>query len=248
MLGGAARQPNWRRACALALALGLSSCATVGDNDQAGDLPRATPAALPAEAPRVIAPPNAEDRESARVLASYGGAYRNAALERYLDDLVQRLAAQSDRPDIPYKLTVLNASSINAFALPSGRLYVTRGLSPGLARRVAVELTAHDALTAHAEAEYGITEASRAAPLRDALAVSASFAAGALVPLVAVVLIPGPVRATVTFVVVLAALALTGWVSARTSHVRPLVPMMRTVVIGAVSMLITYFAGLVLYP
>ena len=128
------------------------------------------------------------------------------------------------------------------------RLYVTRGLSPGLARRVAVELTAHDALTAHAEAEYGITEASRAAPLRDALAVSASFAAGALVPLVAVVLIPGPVRATVTFVVVLAALALTGWVSARTSHVRPLVPMMRTVVIGAVSMLITYFAGLVLYP
>ncbi|OCC02440.1 hypothetical protein BA190_24275 [Labrys sp. WJW] len=128
MLGGAARQPNWLRVCVLAVALGLTSCATVGDNDQAGDLPRATPAALPAEAPRVIAPPNAEDRESARVLASYGGAYRNATLERYLDDLVQRLAAQSDRPDIPYKLTVLNASSINAFALPSGRLYVTRGL------------------------------------------------------------------------------------------------------------------------
>jgi vacuolar iron transporter family protein len=50
------------------------------------------------------------------------------------------------------------------------QLYVSRGLSPGLARQVAVELTAHDALTAHAEAEHGITPASRAAPLRDALA------------------------------------------------------------------------------
>jgi predicted Zn-dependent protease len=109
--------------------LGLASCATVGDNDPP-DAPslRSTSTSLPAEAPRVIAPPTADERESERVLAGFGGAYRNAALERYLDDLVQRLAAQSDRPDIPYRLTVLNASSINAFALPSGRLFVTRGL------------------------------------------------------------------------------------------------------------------------
>ena len=128
------------------------------------------------------------------------------------------------------------------------RLYVTRGLSADLARRVAVELTAHDALAAHAEAEYGITAVSRSAPLRDALAVCAAFAAGAVLPLLAVVLIPGPVRASVTFVVVLAALALTGWVSARISHVRPVVPMVRTASIGAASMLITYFAGLLFYP
>ncbi len=49
------------------------------------------------------------------------------------------------------------------------QLYVSRGLSPGLARQVAIELTAHDALAAHAEAEYGITSASLASPLRDAL-------------------------------------------------------------------------------
>ena len=61
------------------------------------------------------------------------------------------------------------------------------------------------------------TVASRIVPLRDALAVSAAFAAGAL-PWLAIVLIPGPVRALVTFVVVLAALALTGWVSARISE------------------------------
>ena len=128
------------------------------------------------------------------------------------------------------------------------RLYVSRGLSPGLARHVAVELTAHDALAAHAEAEHGITEASRLAPLRDTLAVSAAFAAGALLPWLAIVLIPGPSRAPVTFVVVLAALALTGWVSARIWQVRPVVPMLRTAGIGGLSMLITYLAGHLLYP
>jgi VIT1/CCC1 family predicted Fe2+/Mn2+ transporter len=127
-------------------------------------------------------------------------------------------------------------------------LYVLRGLSPGLARQVAVELTAYDALSAHAEAEYGITSASRAAPLRDALAVSAAFAAGAVLPWLAIVLIPGPSRAPVTFVIVLAALALTGWVSARIAHVHPVIPVIRTASIGGLSMLITYLAGHFLYP
>ena len=127
-------------------------------------------------------------------------------------------------------------------------LYVSRGLSPGLARQVAIELTAHDALAAHAEAEYGITSTSMASPLRDALAVSVAFASGALLPWLAMVLIPGSSRAAVTFVIVLAALALTGWVSARISEVHPLAPMVRTASIGGLSMLITYFAGQLLYP
>jgi len=127
-------------------------------------------------------------------------------------------------------------------------LYVSRGLSPDLARRVAVELTAHDALAAHAEAEYGITAASRIAPFREAFAVSAAFAAGALLPWLAIMLIPGPSRALVTFAVVLAGLALTGWVSARISQVQPIVPMIRTASIGGLSMLITYFAGHLFHP
>jgi vacuolar iron transporter family protein len=127
-------------------------------------------------------------------------------------------------------------------------LYVARGLSPGLARQVAVELTAHDALAAHAEAEYGITSASLASPLRDALAVSAAFASGALLPWLAVVLIPGPSRAAVTFVIALAALALTGWISARISEIHPVLPMVRTASIGGLAMLITFFAGHLLYP
>ncbi len=127
-------------------------------------------------------------------------------------------------------------------------LYVSRGLSPGLARQVAAELTAHDALAAHAEAEHGITPASRAAPLRDTLAVSAAFAAGAVLPWLAIVLIPGPSRAPVTFAVVLAALALTGWVSARLWQVHPVAPVLRTAGTGCLSMLITYLAGHLFHP
>jgi vacuolar iron transporter family protein len=128
------------------------------------------------------------------------------------------------------------------------QLYVSRGLSPGLARQVAIELTAHDALAAHAEAEYGITPASLTAPLRDALAVGAAFAAGAVLPWLAMVLIPGPSRAPVTFVIVLLALALSGWISARMSDVHPARPIIRTASVGALSMLITYIAGRVLHP
>jgi vacuolar iron transporter family protein len=127
-------------------------------------------------------------------------------------------------------------------------LYLSRGLSPGLARQVAVELTAHDALAAHAEAEHGITPASEIVPLRDALAVSAAFAAGGIIPWLAVVLLPGAPRAGVTFVIVLLALALTGWVSARISDVHSARPIMRMAGIGALAMVITYLAGLGIHP
>lgn len=128
------------------------------------------------------------------------------------------------------------------------KLYVSRGLSPDLARQVAVELTNHDVLAAHAEAEYGLTSTSLTSPLRDALAVSAAFAVGAVLPWLAIVLIPGPSRAPVTFLIVLAALALTGWIFARISDVHPILPIVRTASIGGLSMLITYFAGRLLHP
>ena len=128
------------------------------------------------------------------------------------------------------------------------QLYVSRGLSAGLARQVAVELTAHDALAAHADAEHGITPGSAIVPLRDALAVSAAFAAGAIIPWLAMVLLPGAPRAGVTFVIVLLALALTGWVSARISDVRSARPILRMAGIGALAMVITYLAGLAIHP
>jgi vacuolar iron transporter family protein len=155
-----------------------------------------------------------------------------------------KLRAERDR-----QLAQLAAERARLQAAPEGevdelaRLYVSRGLSPQLARQVAGELTAHDALAAHAEAEYGLTAAAVISPVRDALAVSAAFASGAVLPWRAIVLIPGPSRAPVTFVIVLAALALTGWVSARIAQVHPMLPVVRTASIGGLSMLITYFAG-----
>ena len=65
-------------------------------------------------------------------------------------------------------------------------IYVGRGLDPVLARQVAEQLMAHDALGAHARDELGITEMMNARPLQAALASAASFAVGALLPLLGV--------------------------------------------------------------
>jgi len=127
-------------------------------------------------------------------------------------------------------------------------LYVSRGLSRRLARQVAIELTAHDALAAHAEAEHGITPASLASPIRDALAVGTAFMAGAVLPWLAIISIPGQPRPAVTFVIVLLALTLTGWISAQISDVHPVRPIIRTVAIGVLAMTVTYAAGHLFHP
>ncbi|MBZ0216085.1 MAG: M48 family metalloprotease [Fimbriimonadaceae bacterium] len=67
-------------------------------------------------------------QEHPKILAAFGGAYVNPRLQAGLDDIVHRLTRVSPRPDISYRLTILNTPSVNAFALPGGFLYVTRGL------------------------------------------------------------------------------------------------------------------------
>ncbi|ADV28579.1 protein of unknown function DUF125 transmembrane [Pseudoxanthomonas suwonensis 11-1] len=69
-------------------------------------------------------------------------------------------------------------------------LFEKRGLSPDLARQVAVQLTAHDALAAHAREELGINEVVRARPLQAAMASAAAFCAGAALPIVVTLLAP----------------------------------------------------------
>jgi predicted Zn-dependent protease len=71
---------------------------------------------------------SAAQREHMRVLAAYGGAYKDAKLQAKLASVLERLVAASERPDTVYPVTILNSPAINAFALPNGRLYVTRGL------------------------------------------------------------------------------------------------------------------------
>ncbi|MFY9838575.1 MAG: M48 family metalloprotease [Xanthobacteraceae bacterium] len=68
-------------------------------------------------------------REHQRILATYGGVYTDARLQSLIESMVERLVAASDKPDLHYKVTVLNSDSVNAFALPTGQLYVTRGLT-----------------------------------------------------------------------------------------------------------------------
>jgi predicted Zn-dependent protease len=67
-------------------------------------------------------------REHQRILAAYGGVYNDPKLQALIERTVERLVAASERPDLHYKVTMLNSQSINAFALPTGQLYVTRGL------------------------------------------------------------------------------------------------------------------------
>ncbi|MEO5735542.1 MAG: M48 family metalloprotease [Rubrivivax sp.] len=62
-----------------------------------------------------------------QVLADYG-VLQNPALQRYVSDIGQRLARQSQRPDLDWHFTVLDSPEINAFALPGGYVYVTRGI------------------------------------------------------------------------------------------------------------------------
>jgi predicted Zn-dependent protease len=67
-------------------------------------------------------------REHQRILAAYGGAYNDPKLEAMVAQTVDRLVAASERPEVRYRVTILNSPAINAFALPSGQIYVTRGL------------------------------------------------------------------------------------------------------------------------
>jgi len=67
-------------------------------------------------------------REHQRILATYGGAYADPKLQTMIEQLVEKLVAASEKPDLHYRVTILNSQSINAFALPTGQLYVTRGL------------------------------------------------------------------------------------------------------------------------
>src|SRR5580692_2803752 len=94
-------------------------------------------------------------------------------------------------------------------------LYEAKGLTAATARTVAEELTAHDAFAAHADAELHISPDDLANPVQAAAASALSFTLGALLPLLAILLPPATWRVPVTFLAVLAALALTGTVSAR---------------------------------
>ncbi len=107
----------------LAPALVLSACASL-DGDRGGA--QVQQAVLRVGDGDMMTP--AQRREHERLVASYGGAYDDQELKALIQQVVERLVAASERPDLKYRVTVLNSPAINAFALPDGSLYVTRGL------------------------------------------------------------------------------------------------------------------------
>ena len=122
-------------------------------------------------------------------------------------------------------------------------IYQAKGLSASTAETVAAELTAHDALAAHAEAELHIDPQNLANPTHAAAASALSFLLGALLPMLAILLPPPGWRVGVTVVAVLAALAATGAVGARVGGSSPRRAVTRVVIGGAAGLALTYGIG-----
>ena len=117
-----------RRAAMFALALSLAGCQVLDIGGNGSTL-------QPSRNPVTVDTVTRNDRLAAmardqhpRILATYGGEYSNQKLERMVARVVGSLTLDPDNPNQTYQITILNSPNINAFALPGGYLYVTRGL------------------------------------------------------------------------------------------------------------------------
>jgi VIT1/CCC1 family predicted Fe2+/Mn2+ transporter len=122
-------------------------------------------------------------------------------------------------------------------------IYREKGLSPGLARQVAEELTRHDALGTHLVEELGITEQMQARPFQAAWSSAASFSVGAGIPLLAAALAGSSGRIPIVLVAALVALTVLGALGALAGGARPARPTVRVVAGGAVAMGLTMVIG-----
>lgn len=122
-------------------------------------------------------------------------------------------------------------------------IYIERGLDKELAQKVATQLTAHDALGAHARDELGISENRKAQPVQAALASAASFAVGAVLPVLVVIFIPLKDIIVTVSVSSLLFLALLGGLAARIGGAKILIGITRVTFWGAFAMAITAAVG-----
>jgi vacuolar iron transporter family protein len=122
-------------------------------------------------------------------------------------------------------------------------IYVGRGLEPALARQVAEQLMAHDALAAHARDELGISSALTARPVQAALTSAATFAVGAAFPLVVAILTPPATLVPVVGGTSLAFLGVLGGLAAQVGGARTLVGAARVMFWGALAMGLTAAVG-----
>jgi VIT1/CCC1 family predicted Fe2+/Mn2+ transporter len=122
-------------------------------------------------------------------------------------------------------------------------MYQLKGLSPDLAHTVAVELTAHDALAAHAEVELRFNHEELTNPWHASGASMAAFISGSALPLLSILLVPEPFRIPITVVAAALSLILTGWVSAALGRGSKSAAVLRNLIWGLAAMAITYGIG-----
>jgi VIT1/CCC1 family predicted Fe2+/Mn2+ transporter len=154
------------------------------------------------------------------------------------------VSSQSDteRADLAREREELAASPQHEHAELTA-IYVKRGLDPSLAASVATQLMEHDALGAHARDELGISESSTARPVQAALASAGTFAVGALLPLLIVVLFPVSALMWAVSGSSLLFLALLGSLSAIAGGAPVIVATSRVAVWGALAMALTAGVG-----
>jgi len=150
--------------------------------------------------------------------------------------------ADSERSDLERERRELENDEAAERAELAG-IYVQRGLKPALAREVAVQLMAHDALGAHARDELGLSPTLRARPLVAAGASAASFAVGASWPLLLLVLMPPAARFGAIFIGSIVALSILGALAARAGGAGMLKGALRVSLWSALAMAVTMIIG-----
>lgn len=117
----------WTRMAAAAATLALLMLAA-GCSSHSGVAPQLTALGNPDTLISEVEERELGAQEHPKIVAAFGGAYSDPDLQSGIETVVARLARASNRPDIHYSVTILNSSSVNAFALPGGYIYATRGL------------------------------------------------------------------------------------------------------------------------
>jgi VIT1/CCC1 family predicted Fe2+/Mn2+ transporter len=150
--------------------------------------------------------------------------------------------ADTEQADVERERTELAANE-NYERKELAAIYVKRGLDSTLANQVAGQLMAKDALAAHARDELGISETISARPVQAAITSAVTFAVGAALPLIVVVIAPAASLVLLVAGISLFFLALLGALAAYTGGARILIGMVRVTFWGALAMAITAGIG-----
>src|SRR5665213_950808 len=150
--------------------------------------------------------------------------------------------ADTEEADINLERREL-AANIEGEHRELANIYVKRGLNPALAKQVANELMAHDALGAHARDELGITDATKPRPVQAAAASAAAFLSGAALPLLTVLLVPTASLILAVSIASLVFLAVLGAVAAKTGGAGMVKGALRVTFWGALALAVTAGIG-----